>query len=170
MSNALSMYEISIPVVSRALDNLAQLLEKAAAHCAEKGIDPAELIGARLAPDMLPLSKQVQIASDMSKGCAARLSGAEPPAYEDTETTFEQLQQRIARTLKYLGSVDAGKVNGSESRTITIKLRGEPQIFAGLQYLHYFVLPNVYFHCTTAYAILRHNGVQLGKADFLGKP
>ncbi|HEY1078217.1 MAG TPA: DUF1993 domain-containing protein [Fontimonas sp.] len=170
MSNPLSMYSLSIPALKRALGNLAQILDKAAAHCASKGIDPAVLVAARLAPDMLPLSKQVQIASDMSKGCAARLSGVEPPAYEDTETTFEQLQQRIARTLEYIGSVDAAAFDGAETRSITIKLRGEPQQFDGLQYLQYFVLPNVYFHCTTAYAILRHNGVQLGKADFLGKP
>ncbi len=170
MSTVLSMYALSIPVVIKALSNLAHVLERGAAHCKELGTDPSVLITARLAADMLPLSKQVQIASDISKGCAARLSGAEPPAYEDTESTFEQLQQRISRTLEYIGSVDAAKINGAENRTVTIRMRGEPVSFTGLNYLHYFVLPNVYFHCTTAYAILRHNGVQLGKADFLGKP
>lgn len=170
MSKALSMYALSIPQLTRALGNLSHVLGKAAADCKTRGIDPSVLVNARLAPDMLPLSKQVQIASDISKGCAARLSGVEPPAYEDNETSFEQLQQRISRTLDYIGSVEAAKIDGSESRQVTLKLRGEPATFDGLTYLQYFVLPNVYFHCTTAYAILRHNGVALGKPDFLGRP
>lgn len=168
MSKTLSMSALAIPPLNRALKNLSHVLDKAAADCKARGIDPAVLVGARLAPDMLPLSKQVQIASDMSKGCAARLAGSEPPEFEDNETTFEQLQQRIARTLEFIAGIDAARLDGSEARQVTLKLRGEPVSFDGLTYLQYFVLPNVYFHCTTAYAILRHNGVALGKLDFLG--
>ncbi|MEQ1438664.1 DUF1993 domain-containing protein [Fontimonas sp. SYSU GA230001] len=167
---ALSMYAVSIPVVDRALANLAHVLAKAEAHAEARRLDPAVLLGDRLYPDMLPLIRQVQIAADIAKGCAARLAGREPPVYEDAEATFAELQSRIARTREFIGSVPAAEIDASESRSVTIKLRGEPVTFPALTYLQYFVLPNVFFHCATAYAILRHNGVELGKADFLGKP
>jgi len=165
---SLSMYQISIPVFARALNNLAAILNKAVAHAEAKKIDPSVLINYRLAPDMLPLSRQVQIASDAAKGCAARLAGVEVPSFADTETTFPELQERIAKTLAFLNTVNAAQIDGSESRTVTIQLRGKDVQFLGLAYLTSFVLPNLYFHVTTAYAILRHNGVELGKADYLG--
>ncbi|MDR3482993.1 MAG: DUF1993 domain-containing protein [Burkholderiaceae bacterium] len=165
---SLSMYQISIPVFARALNNLAAILNKAVAHAEAKKIDPSVLINYRLAPDMFPLSRQVQIASDAAKGCAARLAGVEVPSFADTETTFPELQERIAKTLAFLNTVNAAQIDGSESRTVTIQLRGKDVQFLGLAYLTSFVLPNLYFHVTTAYAILRHNGVELGKADYLG--
>jgi len=165
---SLSMHQISIPVFARALNNLAAILNKAATHVEARKIDPSVLINYRLAPDMLPLSRQVQIASDAAKGCAARLAGVEVPSFADTETTFPELQERIAKTLAFLNTVNAAQIDGSESRTVTIQLRGKDVQFLGLAYLTSFVLPNLYFHVTTAYAILRHNGVELGKADYLG--
>ena len=167
---SLSMSAVSIPVITAALKNLSHVLGKAEAHAEARKIDPAVLLGSRLFPDMLPLTRQVHIATDIAKSCAARLAGREPPVYEDTETTFTELQARIARTLEYIQGVPAAEIDSAESRTVTIKLRGEPVTFPALTYLQYFVLPNVFFHCTTAYAILRHNGVELGKGDFLGKP
>ena len=165
---SLSMYQISIPVFARALNNLAAILNKAVAHAEAKKIDPSVLINYRLAPDMLPLSRQVQIASDTAKGCAARLAGVDVPSFADTETTFPELQERIDKTLAFLNTLTAEQIDGSESRTVTIQLRGKDVQFVGLAYLTSFVLPNLYFHVTTAYAILRHNGVELGKADYLG--
>jgi hypothetical protein len=165
---AISMYQLSIPVFTRSLNNLSAILAKAATHAEAKKIDPSVFINARLAPDMFALARQVQIASDSVKGCAARLAGVEIPSYEDTETTFAELQARIAKTLAFLQSIDEEKVNGSEDRTVTIKLRGNDVPFQGLPYLMGFVLPNLHFHMTTAYAILRHNGVELGKMDYLG--
>lgn len=167
---SLSMYRISIPVVAAALKNLSHVLARGEAHAEAHKLDPAVLLDSRLYPDMLPLRRQVQIATDIAKGCAARLAGHEPPVYEDVETTFAELQARIARTLDYVGSVPSAVIDASESNTVRIKLRGEAVELPALTYLHYFVLPNVFFHCTTAYAILRHNGVELGKADFLGRP
>jgi hypothetical protein len=165
---SLSIYQISIPVFARALNNLAAILNKAAAYAEAKKIDPSVLINYRLAPDMLPLSRQVQIASDTAKGCAARLAGVDVPSFADTETTFPELQERIDKTLAFLNTLTAEQIDGSESRTVTIQLRGKDVQFVGLAYLTSFVLPNLYFHVTTAYAILRHNGVELGKADYLG--
>jgi len=165
---SLSIYQISIPVFARALNNLAAILNKAAAHAEARKIDPSVLINYRLAPDMLPLSRQVQIASDTAKGCAARLAGVDVPSFADTETTFPELQERIDKTLAFLNTLTAEQIDGSESRTVTIQLRGKDVQFVGLAYLTSFVLPNLYFHVTTAYAILRHNGVELGKADYLG--
>lgn len=167
---SLSMSTISIPVITRALKNLSHVLAKAEAHAEARKIDPSVLLNSRLFPDMLPLTRQVLIAGDIAKGCAARLAGREPPVYEDTETTFTELQARIARTLEYIQGVPAAEIDGAESRSVTVKLRGEPVTFPALTYLQYFVLPNVFFHCSTAYAILRHSGVELGKGDFLGKP
>lgn len=165
---ALDMYQSSIPVFTRMLGNLSVILEKGEAHAKAKNIDEAIFISARLAPDMYPISRQVQIATDMVKGCAARLAGVEVPNYADTETTFAELQERIAKTMAFLQSFNAAQINGSEQRTVTLKLRGKEISFLGQPYLLYFVLPNLYFHVTTTYGILRHNGVELGKLDFLG--
>jgi hypothetical protein len=145
-----------------------KILEKAEQYAEEKKIDPSVLINARLAPDMYPLSRQVQIATDMAKGCAARLAGLEVPVYEDNETTFQELRARIAKTVAFIQSVDAERIDGSEERNITLKLRSREVSFAGQPYLVHFVLPNFYFHVTTAYAILRHNGLAIGKMDFIG--
>lgn len=165
---SLNMYEASIPVFVRMLDNLSAILEKGAAHAEAKKIDEAVFINARLAPDMFPLSRQVQIATDMVKGCAARLAGLEVPGYEDNETTFADLQARIAKTLVFLQSVSAEQINGSEARTVTLKIRGKEVNFQGQPYLLNFVLANMHFHITTTYNILRHNGVELGKIDYIG--
>jgi len=164
----ISMYQASIPVFVRMLDNLSKILEHAARYADEKNIEPAVLINARLAPDMYPLSRQVQIATDMAKGCAARLAGLEVPVYEDNETTFPELQARIAKTAAFVQSVTAEQIDGSEEKPVTLKLRHQEVSFSGLTYLVHFVLPNFYFHITTAYAILRHNGLLLGKRDFIG--
>ena len=165
---SLNMYQASIPVFIRMLGNLSTILDKALAHAEAKKIDPAIFINARLTPDMFPLSRQVQIATDMVKGCAARLAGIEVPSYEDNETTFADLQARIAKTVTFLQSVSDGQINGSEDRTVTLKLRDKEISFLGQPYLLDFVLPNFYFHITATYAILRHNGVEIGKKDFLG--
>ncbi len=165
---SLSMYQASIPVFIHMMGNLSAILDKAAAYAEAKKIDPSVLINARLAPDMRPLSFQVQVASDMAKGCAARLSGIDAPSFPDTETTFPQLQERIAKTIAFLKTVTAQQIDGSEERDVVLKLRGQETRFKGQPYLLTFVLPNFYFHITTAYAILRHNGLDIGKTDFLG--
>lgn len=165
---SLSMYQASIPVFIRMMGNLSAILEKAAAHAEAKKIDPSVLINARLAPDMRPLSFQVQSVSDMAKGCAARLAGIDIPSMPDTETTFPELQERIAKTIAFVQSVTAAQIDGSEEREIVLKMRGNEARFTGQSYLLTFVLPNFYFHVTTAYAILRHNGLDIGKRDFLG--
>ncbi|NMV38402.1 DUF1993 domain-containing protein [Ralstonia insidiosa] len=165
-----SMYEFLVPTANRMLGNLSALLDKAAAHAEAKKFDPANLMTARLAPDMHPFTRQVQIACDQAKGAAARLSGAEPPSYPDVEATIPELKARIAKTLEYVNSVDPAAFAGSEDRTVTLKSpKGELQ-FSGIDYLRGFMLPNFYFHITTAYALLRHNGVEIGKFDYLGRP
>ena len=164
----ISMYQASIPVLTKILANLAGILEKAEAHAANKKIDPAVFVQARLYPDMYPLARQIQIATDVAKGCAARLSGQTPPVYEDNETTFAELQARIAKTIAFLKTFTPEQIDGTEEATITLKTGGREKSFKGLPYLLEFVLPNVYFHTTTTYAILRHGGVELGKADFQG--
>ncbi len=169
MTHGISMYTQSIPPLQRALSNLAQILRKAQAHAEARKIDPQVLLQSRLYPDMFALTRQVQIATDTAKGCAARLAGDEPPSYSDTESTFDELQARIARTLDYLQGFGPEQIDGSEQREVTLKLRSGPIQFTGLSYLNGFVLPNVYFHVTTAYAILRHNGVEIGKLDYLGQ-
>jgi uncharacterized protein len=166
----ISMYAAAIPVMSRTLNNLAAILEKGAAHAEARKIDPLVLCGSRLYPDMFPLTKQVQIAADVAKGGAARLAGQEPPRFEDTEADFPELVARINKTVAYLATFKPGQIDGSENKTVTLKMRNETMTFAGMSYLLDFVLPNVYFHVTTAYDILRHNGVEIGKQDFLGKP
>jgi hypothetical protein len=165
----ISMYEASIPNFLHHLENLSKILNKAQTDATTRKIDPAVFITARLAPDMFPLSRQIQIATDGVKGCAARLAGLEVPSFPDTETTFEDLQARIQKTVDFIKTVTPDQINGSEQKDITFK-RGKDGAwnFKGLPYLTQFVLPNLYFHITTAYAILRHNGVQLGKLDYLG--
>ncbi|RJG13056.1 DUF1993 family protein [Pseudomonas cavernicola] len=165
---SLSIYQASIPTFIRTLNNLSAILEKAAAHAEAKKIDPSVFINARLAPDMFALARQVQIASDSAKGGAARLAGVEVPSYADTETTFPELQARIAKTLDFLKSLKAEQLEGSEDRTVTLKLRNQEVSFGGRDFLFGFSLPNFFFHVTTAYNILRHNGVDIGKMDFLG--
>lgn len=164
----IDMYQASIPVFVKMLGNLSAILEKGDAHAKAKNIDPSVFINYRLAPDMYPLSKQVQIATDMAKGCAARLAGLEVFSYEDNETTFAELQARIAKTITFIQSLSPEQINGSEDLAITFKIRGIDRNFFCLPYLLNFVLPNLYFHITTAYSILRHNGVELGKLDYLG--
>lgn len=164
----ISMYQASVPVFVNSLQNLSTILHMAAAHAEQKKIDPSVLIGLRLVPDMLPLSRQIQLASDNSKGPAARLADVERPAFADTETTFDELQARIAKTIAFLESIDAAKIDGSEDRRVTLQAGGKDMHFRGQAYLLYFALPNFFFHVTTAYAILRHAGVGIGKLDFLG--
>ena len=164
----LSMYQASIPAFLRQFANLSAVLKKAAEHAEAKKIDQSVFINARLAPDMFPLARQIQIASDSAKGCAARLAGVDVPSFADSETTFAELQDRIDKTVAFLKTITADKIDGTEDKTITIKLGGEDKQFKGQSYLIYFVLPNLYFHSTVAYSILRHNGVPLGKMDFLG--
>jgi hypothetical protein len=166
---SISMYQGSVPPIRHALKNLIVILQKGAAHAETRKIDPAVLVNARLFPDMFPLSRQVQTASDVSKGGVARLAGAEPPKFEDNETTFPQLIERLDRTIAYIEARKPDEIDGSEERKITIQAGSHTLNFNGLAYLTQFVLPNLYFHSTTAYAILRHNGVELGKLDFLGK-
>jgi hypothetical protein len=165
----LSMYQASVPVFLRGLENLAAILAKGAAHAEAKKIDPSVFINARLAPDMLALARQVQIASDAAKGCTARLATAEVPSYPDTETTFPELQARIAKTIDFVKGFTAQRIDGSEERSVTLKIRGEDMKFRGQDYLFKLALPNFYFHVTTTYDILRHNGVELGKMDYLGR-
>lgn len=165
----ISMYQASVPTFVRMLNNLAAILEKAAAHAEAKRIDPAVLIESRLYPDMFPLGKQVQIAADSAKGGAARLAQVEPPAYEDNEASFPELVARLRQTVSYLETLKPEQIDGSEDRTVTWKTRSSTKSMQGMPYLLHHVLPNLYFHVTTAYDILRHNGVELGKQDFLGK-
>lgn len=164
----ISLYQASIPVFTRALANLARILDKAATHAAETGTDPATLLGARLAPDMFPLTHQVQSACDAAKLAATRLSGITPPVDPDTETTFPELQARIAKTLALLNSVQPAQIDGQEERVVVLKTPSRELTFNGQSYLLAFALPNFYFHMTTAYAILRNQGVAIGKLDYLG--
>jgi hypothetical protein len=162
------MYQASVPVLSRALTNLDAILTKAEAHAVAQKIDPDTLLAARLAPDMHPFTRQVQIASDGAKGGIARLAGIEAPSYPDTETSFSELHARLAKTISFIGGVTPAQIDGSEDRSITLKFpRGEMN-FTGQSFLLSFTLPNVFFHVTTAYALLRQAGVPLGKLDYLG--
>ena len=165
----ISMYQASVPVFVRALNNLAAILEKAAAHAESRKIDPAVLVGYRLYPDMFGLARQVQIATDGAKGGVARLAGIEPPKYEDNEATIADLIARLRKTVTYLESIKPEHIDGSEDKTVTWKTQTATRTMQGLPYLLNHVTPNVYFHVTTAYAILRHCGVEIGKQDFLGK-
>lgn len=162
------MYSMSVPVFAKSLGNLSAILDKAAAHAEAKKIDPAVLLASRLYPDMFPLTKQVQVACDFAKGTVARLAGEEPPKYDDTETTIEALKARIARTVDYVQGFQAARFAGAEERDVQMKIRDQTLSFKGLPYLAHMALPNFFFHATTAYDILRHNGVELGKRDFIG--
>ena len=166
---SISMYQASVPVFIRALDNLAANLEKAEAHAAARKIEPGVLPASRLFPDMFPLTKQVQIASDIAKFGAARLAQLQAPSYEDNEATIADLVARCRKTIAYLQTIKPEQVDGSEGRTVTWQTRTASKSMHGMPYLLTHVLPNVYFHCTTAYNLLRHNGVEIGKQDFLGK-
>ena len=165
---ALSMYQASIPVFIHTLESMSRILDKGAASAEARKIDPSVLINARLAPDMLPLAKQVQIATDGTKGCAARLAGIEVPSYPDTETTFPELKERLAKTVAFLKTIKPEQIDGSEDRKVTLKIGGSDMVFGGQQYLLSFVLPNLFFHAAILHAIMRHNGVAIGKRDFLG--
>lgn len=162
------MYEVTIPPLKRILNNLSAVLKKAQDHAEIKKIEPSVLVNARLFPDMYPLSRQVQIATDMSKGAAGRLANVEIPKYEDIETSFADLQARITKTIVFLESIKPEQLENAVSRDITMNAGGRTLEFTGQQYLLNWVNPNVYFHVTTAYDILRHNGVELSKRDYLG--
>ena len=167
----ISMYQASIPILIRTLNNLVGVLKKGEAHASAKNIEPTVLIDSRLYPDMFPLAKQVQIASDVSRRSAARLAGLEAPSMEDTETTFPELIDRLQKTIAYLETFTAEQIDGTEEKDVTIPMGGGETItMQGWPYLSFFVIPNVYFHVTTAYDILRHNGVEIGKRDYLGQP
>ena len=163
-----SLFDVSIPAFLHTLRSLQTILEKGVAHAEAKKFDPNVLATLRLAPDMLPLNRQVQIASDAAKGAAARLSGTEPPKFEDTETTLAELIARVAKTIDYLQSFKAEQFAGAESRVITIKSPRNTFNFTAVDFVRHWALPNFFFHVTTAYALLRHNGVEIGKMDFLG--
>jgi uncharacterized protein len=166
----ITMYQASAPRFANALRNLSAILDKAQAHAEAKKIEPAALTQARLFPDMFPLVRQVQIACDTAKGAVARLAGLEIPKHEDTEQTFAELKARIAKTLDFVESAKAAQIDGSEAREIVLKMRSGDVKYNGQQYLLGHAWPNFHFHATTAYAILRHNGVELGKRDYLGTP
>ena len=163
----LSMFDSAILPLVHTLKSLSHILKKGEEYADAKKIEHSVLLNARLFPDMYPLTRQVQIATDMSKGAAARLAGVEIPKYEDDETTFEQLQARITKTIAFIESVTAAQLTNAETRDITVMVRKIELKFTGQDYLLKWVMPNVYFHVTTAYNILRHNGVDLGKPDFL---
>lgn len=165
---SITMYQASVPVLIRGLTNLQAIIGKAQAHAAEKQIEPTVLTGARLFPDMLPLARQIHIVTDTAKGCAARLADVEAPKFEDVEVTFDELHARIQKTIDYLNTFKPEQIDGTEGRKITLKMRTGPVEYTGLNYLLTFVMPNFYFHITTTYGILRHNGVELGKLDYLG--
>jgi hypothetical protein len=164
----ISMYQASVPPFIRALNNLAAILEKAAAHAQAHNIDESVLLNSRLYVDMFPLSRQVQIATDTARSGAGRLASVDFPTYEDKEATFQDLLRRIRSTIAYLESLQPVQIDGGEEKTITWQTRSSSKSMAGLSYLMSHLLPNIHFHVTTAYAILRHNGVQLGKKDYLG--
>jgi hypothetical protein len=167
-SVTISMYQASVPVFARVLNNLVGILDKARAHAEAKKMDPDVFLGCRIVADMYPLSRQIQIVSDTAKGGAARLAGVEPPAWADDEKTMDEIIARIKKTADYLGTFKPNQIDGSEDRTITLKLGPNTVEFKGQAYLLGFVIPNVFFHAATAYNILRANGVDVGKRDFLG--
>jgi len=164
----MSLYNASIPGFIRYFGQLSHILDKAQADAEGRKIDPSVFINARLAPDMFPLARQIQIASDVSKGFAARAAGIEIPSFADTETTFEQLHERINKTVDFLKSIKPDQIDGKDSSNVTLKIGGKDTTLKAADYLFNFALPNFFFHVTTAYGILRHNGVGLGKADYQG--
>lgn len=163
------MYDASVPVLLNFLKGLSAILKKAEAHCTAKKIDPEALLKARLFPDMFHLTKQVQLVSDFAKGIGARLTGTANPSYADDEKTFDELQARIAKTVDFLSSLKKEQFADAAGRTVTIKVGGNDMNFTGGEYLMGYGLPNFYFHLATAYNILRHNGLELGKKDFMGR-
>jgi len=167
---AISMFQASAPRFANTLNNLSAILDKAKAHAEARKIDESVLTASRLYPDMLPLTSQVQIASDTAKGALARLAGVEIPKYEDSERTFDELKARIAKTVEFVSSFKPAQVDGTEDKALTIKLGTREVNWNGMQYLLGFALPNFYFHVATAYDILRNNGVEVGKRDFIGNP
>ena len=164
---SLSMYQAAVPAFQKHLEALDAILDKAAAHAAAKKIEPAVLLGARLYPDMFNFTRQVQATCDFAKSASARLAGLTPPSHPDTETTIAELKARIAKTLAFLETIKPEQMEGSEERTLTIKVGPNDMTFTGRDYLLHFAAPNFYFHCATAYGILRHNGVEIGKRDFM---
>jgi hypothetical protein len=165
---SISMYRSTIPVFVRGLGILSQYVDKAREYAEANGIEPAKLVEARLAPDMLPFAGQIQRASDTSKNAIGRLTGIEAPRFDDTETTLDELEQRIAKTVAFIASVGAKQLEGSEEREIALNFSKLKTTFRGDEYLLTFALPNFFFHIATAHGILRHQGVQVGKADYLG--
>jgi len=164
----ISMYAMSHDVFKRALSQLQFVMEKAVANAKARNFETSVLVGARLAPDMLPFAKQVQLTSDFAKNSMARLAGIDPPKFEDTETTMDELFARVKKTIDFIDSVPAASLEGSETRDIKIALRDRTVEFMGLVFLQHWALPNFFFHHVTAYNLLRHNGVDIGKRDFLG--
>jgi len=166
----ISMYQASAPRFVNMLTNLSAILDKAQAHVEAKKLDPAALTEARLFPDMFPMKRQVQIACDAAKGAVARLAGVEVPKHEDTEQTLSELKARIAKTIAFIKTLKPAQVDGTEDKEIVLKLGGSEKKFTGMQYLLGHATPNFFFHVTTTYNILRHNGVEIGKRDFIGNP
>ena len=164
----ISMYQASVPVIQKSLTSLKGVLAKAAAHADARKIEESVFLGSRLYPDMFPLSRQVQIAADFGKGPIARLAAVELPKYDDTETTFAELAARVDKTLAFIGTFNPEQIDGQEDRDINLTIAGKPVTIKGQPYLLHFALPNLYFHMSMAYAILRHNGVEVGKRDFVG--
>lgn len=165
---AMSMYQASIPQLTKMLTNFSNILKKGEEFAKAKNVDGAVLVGDRLSPDMFPLSKQVQIACDQVKNGMARLAGIEPPKFDDQESTFAELQERIAKTIAFANTIQPAQVDGTEAKEIKFSIKEWHFEFVGEQYLLTWIIPNFYFHVTTAYNILRHNGVEIGKADYLG--
>lgn len=165
---SVSLYEASIPAFLLSLSSLQKILEKAVAHAEARKFDPNVFVSMRLYPDMLPLARQIQIASDAAKSAAARLTGSEPPKFEDNEATLPDLIARVAKTIDYLQSFKPEQFAGAEDRAVTVKTPRVQFNFKGVDYLRHWAVPNFYFHVTTTYALLRHGGVEIGKADFLG--
>ena len=166
----ISMYQASVPRFVNILTNLCAILDKAQAHVEARKIDPTALTAYRLFPDMLPMTRQVQIACDSAKGAVARLAGVDIPKHEDTEQTFAELKARIAKTIEFVQSIKPAQLDGTEDKDITLTVGGKDTTFKGMQFLLGRALPNFYFHATTTYNILRHNGVEIGKRDYLGNP
>ncbi|HET9821163.1 MAG TPA: DUF1993 family protein [Burkholderiaceae bacterium] len=167
---SISMHSASVPVFNRMLGNLLAWLDRAEAHATARKFDAANYLGLRLAPDMFPFTRQVQIASDMAKSCMARLAGVEVPKWDDNEASFDDLRARVRKTLDYVNGFTASQIDGTEDKAISVPRRvGEPLQFTGESFLKHYILPNFFFHVTTAYALLRHAGVELGKGDFLGR-
>ncbi len=164
----ISLYQASVPMLIRGLTQLSVIIEKGAAYAEERKIDPAVLVNARLFPDMLTFARQVMIATDNAKGFAARIAGRDVPRYEDTETTFPELKARVTKTIAFLETFKPEEIDGQEGKVVTFKLGPKEVTFNGLDYLTNYLVPNFHFHTAIAYAILRHNGVALGKRDYLG--